>query len=273
MHIKNYLIICLITFLIPIMVIAGGDNRPTGSRSAALGNASVGLSDMWSAFNNQAGLAGLENPEFGFYYENRYMLKELSYMALAFTYPLKSGTIALSYDYFGYSAYNEGNIGLAYAKGFGKYISFGLQLDYSMSRLAESYGKRSFITFEAGLLANITPELSLGAHVYNPINARLAEYNDERAPVIFSVGAAYLLSDKIILLAEAEKNIYMKANINAGIEYKMAQRFYLRGGVSTGTSAFSFGAGFLIDDFKIDISSSYHTILGYSPQVSCSFNF
>jgi len=267
------LIICLIVLIIPVSVVAGGDNRPAGSRSAALGNASVALSDLWSAFNNQAGLAYLNTPGAGFYYENRFLLREMGYKAAAIAYPLKSGTIGLSFNHFGYSAYNESKIGLAFAKAFGKYLSFGLQLDYNMARLAENYGNRNFVTFEAGMLAKITPKLVLGAHVYNPINAKLAKYNDERAPVVFRVGATYSLSEKFTLLAETQKDSYTDASVNAGIEFKATSQIFLRGGISTGQEAFSFGAGFLRGNFTLDISSSYHSILGYSPQASVSFKF
>ncbi len=270
---KTTLIVCLFVLTIPDFLIAGGDNRPAGSRSAALGNASVAISDVWSVFNNQAGLANLETANAGVYYENRFLLKELGYKAAAIAYPLKSGTIGLSFNHFGYSAYNESKIGLAYARGFGKYLSFGLQLDYNMTRLAENYGNRNFVTFEAGMLANITPKLVLGAHVYNPINAKLAQYNDERAPVIFRVGAVYTLSDKFTLVAETEKNIYTDASVNAGIEFKASNQIFLRGGISTGQESFSFGAGFHFGNFMVDISSSYHSILGYSPQASVSFKF
>lgn len=93
-----------------------------------MGNASVAISDLWSAFNNQAGLAWLETSHAGVYYENRFLMKELGYKELV-AYPLKSGTIGLSFNHFGYSAYNESKIGLAFAKAFGKYLAFGLQLD------------------------------------------------------------------------------------------------------------------------------------------------
>jgi len=257
--------------LIALQVTAGGENRPAGARSAAMGHASVAIGDIWAAFNNQAGLARLENPEFGFYYENRYLLKELGYSALAMSYPTKSGTFALSATYFGYSAYNEGKIGLAYAKAFGKSISFGLQLNYNMARLAESYGNRNFMTFEAGLLANITPRLAIGAHIYNPVSARLSQFNDERAPVIFRIGAAFEVTGKILLIAETEKNINSDASVKAGIEYRLIPQLHLRGGISTNPTSNAFGVGLFFGDFFIDISTSYHQVLGFSPQASFSF--
>lgn len=269
---RNLLFACLL-LIVPFSLSAGGDNRPSGARSAALGHASVGLGDLWSAFNNQAGLARVEEFSAGAYYETRFQLKELGYKAGAVVYPGKMGTVALSFNHFGYSAYNESKIGLAYARGFGKFLSFGLQLDYQMARLAESYGNRNFITFEAGMQANITKELVLGAHVYNPISAKLSEYNDERAPVIFRLGAAYQLNQDILITSEVEKDIDMKANIRVGLEYRLIPLLHLRAGISTNPGTNSFGVGIFAGDFVIDVSASYHHILGFSPQAALQYKF
>jgi len=50
---------------------AGNEDYPIGARSAAMGNASVSLSDMWSAHHNQAGLGFVRNISAGVSYENR----------------------------------------------------------------------------------------------------------------------------------------------------------------------------------------------------------
>lgn len=254
-------------------VYAGGENRPAGGRSAAMGTASVAISDIWSSFNNQAGLARLNDLTAAFYYENRFLMKELGYKAGAFALPVKVGTVGLSFSHFGYSAFNESKIGLAFARSFGKRIAFGLQLDYNMARLEESYGNRNFLTFEAGMLAHITPELVVGAHVYNPISAKLSEYNDERAPVIFRLGAAWEVTPRVLITAETEKNIDNEADVKFGLEYRLIPALHLRGGISTNPASNSFGVGIFTGDFVIDISASYHYILGFSPQASIAYKF
>jgi len=273
MH-KNIIISATMIFLIYSgSVTAGGDNRPTGSVSASLGNASVAIADIWSAFNNQAGLARVRKTELGFSYENRFLVKELGCSALALVYPVKSGTFGFSAGYFGYPMYNEGKLALAYARVFGDHLCVGLQFDYNTVRIAEGYGNRRFITFEAGIIADITKELTVGAHIYNPVSSKLATSCDERAPAIFSLGFSYALSGNITLLAETEKRISEKASFNSGLEYRIDDRFELRMGVSTGISLFSFGAGFETGSFIISIGSSYNMILGYSPHASISCKF
>src|ERR1700690_928414 len=84
--------------------IAGNEDQVYGARSGALGNASVTLSDAWSTVNNQAGLGFVKSIDVGTFYENRFMLKQLSSQAFALALPVKGGTFGLSYSSFGYSA-------------------------------------------------------------------------------------------------------------------------------------------------------------------------
>ena len=94
-------------------------NDPVGSRSNAMGGYSVTLSDAWSNHNNQAGLGFVKNISGGIYYENRFLLSETSYKAGTFILPVKIGAIALSLSSFGFSQFNETNLGLSYGQRFG----------------------------------------------------------------------------------------------------------------------------------------------------------
>ncbi|HSG68149.1 MAG TPA: hypothetical protein VK994_05535, partial [Bacteroidales bacterium] len=59
----------------------------------------------------------------------------------------------------------------------------------------------------------------------------------------------------------------------AGAEYYFADRFFMRAGITTGPSKYSFGAGMKVNKLVIDISSSIHEWLGYSPQLSFTYGF
>lgn len=264
-------ILILLNFNMPCY--AGGDNRPAGGKSSAMGGASVGISDLWSGFNNQAGLTGLESVSAGIYYENRYSVKQLGYRAAIFAYPAKPGTLALSVTNFGYSAWIESKIGFGFAKELGKYFSVGVQLDYIRINKEEPYGNFSLITFEAGLLANLSPRLTLGTHIYNPLNAGISKRSDERAPSIIRLGLAYKLNEKFQFTAETEKNIYEKINLKTGLEYQIIEPLFIRAGFCTQPSAVSFGVGFYYKHFTIDFSTSRHPVLGFSPQLSVSYAF
>src|SRR5215212_5183908 len=83
---------------------AGSENISAGARSSAVANASVCYGDLWSAFNNQAGLASIKKITGGVYFENRFGISELGIKSFAFALPVgESATVALSGTYFGYS--------------------------------------------------------------------------------------------------------------------------------------------------------------------------
>lgn len=252
---------------------AGNEDYPIGARSAAMGNASASLSDVWSAHHNQAGLAFVHDFSAGVSYENRFLLKEISIRGCAIALPIKSGTFGLCITNFGYSQYKESKYSLSFAKSFGDKLSAGIAMDYLTTKIAEGYGNKGVLAAEVGIIARPMKNLSIGAHVFNPTRAKISTYDDERLPTILRLGADYNFSDKVTFAIETQKDIKYKAEFKAGIEYKAVKEFYLRIGVSTNPTLSTFGFGLNLKNFKVDFAASYHQTLGISPQMSLSYTF
>jgi len=208
---------------------------------------------------------------FSLYAEQRFLEKELGYYAGGLTLPTKSGVFGLAINYSGFDLYNEKKIGLGYGRLFTKNISGGIQIDYLSTSISE-YGTASAFTFEAGLLVKITDQLSTAVHVFNPIAIK-SGFDDEKIPTLFRLGLSYEPGKKILLTAEAEKDIDFPARFKAGIEYKMIDQLYLRGGIATNPSQYSFGVGLNVGNLKIDFASSYHQVLGLTPGISVNYVF
>ena len=262
-------------FFLSIVINAnsGNDNFSIGARSAGMGNASVSLNDVWSAHHNQAGLGFVRTISCGAYYENRFLLKELSLRAGVVALPVKGGTFGIEFSNFGYSLYSENKYNVSFAKAFGDKFSVGIAMDYLTTRIAEGYGNKGVAAAEIGLQAKPIKGLTIGAHVFNPTRTKLADYNNERVPTIFRLGGNYNFSDKVTLAIETEKDIAQKAIFKAGIEYKPANGFYLRAGIGTHPTLNSFGFGVNIKNLKLDFSSNYNQILGISPQFGLTYVF
>lgn len=253
--------------------LAGNENDPFGARSGALGHASVSLSDFWSLYNNQAGLAFIENPFAGVSYENRYTVSELSRNFVGVIVPTKSGTFGFSLTSFGYSAYNEGKYGFAYARKLSEKMSLGVQLNYQTIRQGNDLGKQNNITAEIGFQAEIIEDLKFGVHIFNPNRSNISDNPKENIPTVFRLGAQYTLSEKVFIVAETEKDIDRSAIFKTGIEYHVLDQLYVRGGIATNPTYSSFGFGLVLDQIKIDLSTSYHQVLGHTPQFSLSYQF
>jgi len=266
----------ILSFIIFISIFsncfASGENWPIGGRSAGIANASVTLNDLWTIYNNQAGLAEINKNSAGIYYENFYGLKELGLKAGAIAIPTKYGVFGLGLSYFGYTQYNENKIGIVYAKKFGNKFSVGIQLNYLSTHIAEDYGNTSAIAAEIGIQYNINKKIKIGAHIYNPTKTKIADYNDERVPTIFKLGLSYLFSEKLIVAIEMEKDIQYNPVFKTGVEYHAVKQFYFRAGISTNPVLNSFGFGLEFKNFNIDFATTYHQTLGFTPQVSIVFH-
>lgn len=252
---------------------AGNEDYPIGARSSAMGNASVSLSDMWSAHHNQAGLGFVRDFGAGVSYENRFLLKEISVRGGVVALPIKAGTFGLCITNFGYSQYSENKYSLSFAKAFGEKLSAGIAMDYLSTRIAEGYGNRGALAAEAGIIAKPLKGFTIGVHVFNPTRSKISAYDDERLPTIIRLGGDYLFSDKVRLAVEAQKDIRYKTEFKAGLEYLPVKELYLRIGISTNPTLSTFGFGLNLKNFKIDFAASYHQTLGISPQLGLSYTF
>lgn len=281
---RTAFIIVLSAALLSLSHVCAQTYTPVGARSAAMGNASAALSDLWSVNNNQSGLAGLSQIAAGLAYENRFLVKELGLKSFALAIPTNTGTFGLSFNSFGFADYSEMKTGLAFGKKFGKVFSAGLQLDYLRTHIAESYGNSDAFTFEVGVRTELTRQFTIAAHVFNPIHVQIQNETNDRVPVIFKLGMAYEVAEGLLLAVETEKNSDFKPLLRGGMEYAIIEKAAVRIGYSTlpstsGSdgfsiaSALSFGFGLNLKNFLLDLSSSYHQTLGWSPTISMVYNF
>jgi hypothetical protein len=260
-------------FCIPLSLFALNEPTGIGARCKGMGGVSVATVDFWAMQNNQAIMPFYGKMAVGVYYDNRFLLKETSTAAMGFVFPATKKN-----DYFGFSlnhygGHNFGNLqaGFAYSKSFANVVSFGLQFDYLYNYFGDAaYGHRSGFTFEAGMYGQITPDFSVGFHLYNPARLKMITYNDvkEYIPTLLRLGFAYNFKKKCIVGLDIEKNLETKMQYLAGIEYIFSDYFILRGGVRLPDFSFSLGMGTVVKNMAIDMALSYHPQLGISPQIT-----
>lgn len=267
MRLITILLICL-----PLLAHAGGENDPPGARSAGMANAGLNYTDIWSIYHNQAGLGYIQGPTASIFYENKFLISNFAYAGFAGALPLGNGTIGVSYTNFGYSAYKESGIGLAYGMKLSEKFAVGVRLNYHSIRIdADGYGNKGALTADVGFRLQVSDRVSLAAHLANPTRTKLNDFDDERIPTIIRFGAGYEISDDLLATAEVEKDIDRNPIFRAGIEYQPVDILFLRVGASSNPGLFAFGFGLNFDAFKVDLSTTYHSVLGYSPQIALTY--
>ncbi|MDD4847368.1 MAG: hypothetical protein PHR53_01190 [Bacteroidales bacterium] len=259
--------------LLPISLFAGNEWQPSGARQAGLGGASVGIVDLWSATNNQAGMAFFHRPAAGIYFSNRYMVKELSTKSLTATMPLwKNDAIGVSVNHFGYSAYYELTAGVSYARKFGNRFAASLQFDYLRLGQGMDFGSKDAVTFEASIMAFVAKNMTLGIHVFNPIGIK---FKDDVAaiPACYRIGLAWNVAKRVLVAAEVEKRDQTPINVKLGAEYSPVEWVSLRAGFSLKPAIFDIGFGFNIKNFVIDLTPVWDPTLGWSTHIALSYTF
>ncbi len=253
---------------------AGGEHWPVGARFAGMGYASMTMADLWSVRANQAGLAGLEHPVAGAYYQQHWMSNDLAMQGLAFALPVGKGCFAVNGSSFGKAdLFNEQQFGLAYAMQLSESFRVGVQLDYLNMRFGENYGSTSAVMVEAGLQAKVNEHMWIGAHLYNPNQAELGGPYDEKAPTVFGAGIGYRFNEQVLVNVQADKDIDRDEQFRVGIEYRPVKALFVRTGVSTGPVQAHFGAGVRVKTFEIDLAVAARSQLGITPMFNLNYRF
>jgi len=261
----NYLLIAA-----PCDLHAGGETA--GARASALGGASVSLTDFWSIQNNPAGLAIQPYLSAGVYYENRFLLQELSLKSAAIVAPTRYGVLGVSFNQFGYKLYNENKFGLAYARSFGDLLRIGLQLDYKTTHVSEGYKDVGYVSFELGFQSTLNEKISIGAYVYNPMRMKTTNYSGEIVPIVMRVGFTYSFMPEFIGVVEIKKKLETNASLHLGLEYAFQNRFFLRTGLCT-NEGYTLGAGIHYNRLQFHLAASIHQRLGLSTQAGLIYQF
>ena len=245
--------------------------EPLGVKYAELGAYSKSFADVYSGTANQASLAELESGSFGVYGERRFMLNELNNYSAIVAVPTKSGTIGLQGDYFGSADFNESQIGLIYARKITSVIDAGVKFNYHSVKVA-GYGTSTAVNFELGTILHLTDKLHTGIHIYNPTGSKLSKSGNEKLAAIYRFGLGYEASKNVFVSTEIVKQEDKDISVNAGLQYNLHEKVFLRAGISTLSNNSYLGLGLRLNFGRIDINAAYHPQLGFTPGVLLIIN-
>jgi len=258
--------------IISFQTLAQTVHSPIGVHYVQFGTYSKNFCDVFSFTNNQAALSSLKNASAGVYSEQRFLLKETSMYTFAVALPTSAGGFGFAANYFGFSDYNESQVGIAYGKSLGKMVDIGLQFNYYNVRIA-GYGSTGTVNFEAGAIFHPTEKFHIGLHIYNPAGGRFGKNTYEKLASIYIAGAGYEASKQVFISAEIIKEENKPVNVNAGLQYVFAKQFFARAGIESASASPYAGVGLLWNVFRIDIAVSYHQQLGITPGMLLIYNF
>lgn len=242
-----------------------------GARAHGMAYASSCLSDAWSVTNNIGGLAKTDQTVAAFSYNAIPSFKFFNRMAAVFAVPVKTGIAGASVFRFGDNLYNEQIVSLGFANSFGL-ASLGVKINY-LQYHAEGLGTTTAFTVSFGGIAEITSQISAGAHIVNINQPVINELTAERIPTRLIAGMAFKPSDKVTIVSEIEKDLEYSPVWKTGLEYQVHKKIAFRTGFSLNPEAAFFGMGFKPGKFDLDYALQLNDPSGLTHEATVAYQF
>ncbi len=260
------IIICALTF-------SAYSQYSPGAKQISLANSDVALSnDVFSLFNNPAGLSQMNWREVGVYYSpSPFGLSDLANGYFAYHEPTSVGSFALGGMNYGFELYRESKIMLGYSYNYQNKFFAGLTINYQTVSI-KNYGNDAALSFNIGGLAYVSDKFRLGFAIQNVNRATFGD-EDDQIPMLFSTGLSYDVIDELTINLALEKDVKYNASFQFGINYNIIENLSLRTGFSNEPSRYSAGIGINYSIFSLDYAMFTHTFLGLTHQAGIIISF
>ena len=260
--------------IVPILLITNtfAQFNP-GARQISLSNSDVALSnDVFSLFNNPAGLSQLNWREIGIYYSPApFGLSELANGYVAYVEPFDFGSVAIGGMTYGFDLYRETKLLLGYSYNYENKFFAGVALNYHSFSI-KNYGNTGKLYLNFGGLAYVTDQIRWGFSISN-INHATVGNEDDQIPMIFSTGFSYDVIKTMNLNLSVDKDIRYKPSLQYGIEYNIIKYLSLRFGFQNKPARYSAGVGINYSIISLDYSFFTHQDLGLTHQAGIIISF
>ncbi len=265
-------LLLIIILIVPFSLNIHPQYNP-GAKQVALANSDAGqANDVFSLFNNPAGLSQLNWREIGVYYSPApFGFSELANGFIAYNEPLPFGSAAAGAMTYGFELYRETRVTAALSYNYLNRFFAGLSLNYHSVSI-ENYGGADCFYIDAGGLLYITNYLRWGFSVHNINHTSYRNYEDQ-IPVILNSGASYDITNKFTINAAIEKDIRYNASVMVGVDYDLIKYFSIRTGFSNEPSRFTAGIGIHYRFLNLDYAVFMHNDLGLTHQAGLIFCF
>jgi hypothetical protein len=244
-----------------------------GARQVSLSHSDIALSnDVFSIFNNPAGLAQMNWREIGIYYSFApFGVKELANGFASYHEPTSLGSFGAGFMTYGFELYRENKFAISYANNFSNRLFFGITAIYQ-SLSIQNYGNDYAINFIFGGMYYLQNNLRLGFSIENPTRSTYGD-EDNQIPIVFNSGLSYDLIDELSINFAVQKEIDYNASVRMGIEYLIIKYLNLRIGINNEPSTFSAGIGINYSFIQLDYATFTHQDLGLTHQAGLIIQF
>ena len=244
-----------------------------GAKQISMSNSDVALSnDVFSLFNNPAGLAQMNWRELGIYYSpSPFGFSELANGFIAYHEPFDFGSLGVGAMTYGFELYRENKISIGFSYNYLNKFFAGAAVNLHTVSI-ENYGSDNTFYLNIGGLFYLTQYFRLGFSVQNLNRASFGNEKDN-IPLIYNTGFSYGVMEDLTFNLAVEKDIRYNYSLRGAIEYYLLEYLSLRSGFSNEPSSYSAGIGINYSYFSLDYAFFTHTDLGLTHQAGLIISF
>lgn len=254
----------LVSFFMFVGGLRGGEPlyMSHGAASMGMAFAVTATAGHWNCFNNQALLTAASSTSFSAALENRFMLPGLSSKAVSAVLALTPAPVGVVATHYGNGDWYRFFAGAGSAVKLTDGIALGLQVDCITEHGAGEYRDITHVTFETGMTYDLSPSLTFGVHLFNPLTPL------NSLPSSIEAALHWRQSDDFMLAVGSSKVTDEPLSVQCGLSWDLLERVVLRSGYMSSPSAFAFGIGFRAGSLEADAAFLMNGMTGVSSSIS-----
>lgn len=209
-------------------------------------------------------------------YFNKYKLKELSTVSIAYGNPDLLLPLAVHISTFGYNKYRESMFRLALSKVLSSKWIIGVSTQYALLQTELYEEEASKLSTDIGILFISDENLLIGLSITDLPSVRLDDKSiniEDFNYYSIQTGFQWTVFNSMLIIASANYTDRSVFRINMGLEYAAFDNFFIRTGVQTNPIIPAFGAGFDVSSFRFNVAANYYSQLGVCTGVGLSYSF
>jgi hypothetical protein len=197
-------------------------------------------------------LAGLSPGLFG--------IVELAHASVAYQEPLGFGTVTVSATRLGTLLYKESTVALSFIAPVAGNLYAGVALSYNGLTI-EGYGSDGALGIDAGCILPVAENLSLVAVVRNVNRPTIGSARDP-LPQVITTALSFKPAQPLRLVSFLEKESDFPTSVGFGMEYTVAGKVTLGGGMNLTIPEYSASVGLETGRLMFSYSLTVHPLLG-----------
>lgn len=245
-----------------------------GAPMQGMANTGLALPSVYGLTANAAVIAKLKRPHIGVGYQPHFLTNDIQTQALLAALPLGwTNALGLAINNYGLKATSSLlTLRAIYVRAFGDVFSTSVSTNYHQYHV-KGYGGDNTFSLDLGAHLNVSESLSLGLLLRNVTASRFDDTIDQYIAREIGAGLLFNVSKEVLFTADVYYNAFHEIDPRFGIAYHIDNLVILRGGATLVPMQYFTGIGVNLGKLLCDVSSSFHTRLGVSPQLSLAYGF